>query len=149
MSETLRVARLFFVLLALAATGRWLMGTFGVPYERGHHIFSIVILTVYSCLLFGAFTRRWLDYRLIQAGLLGVVMGLSGQVLIFILTILSYALGLNTYFNHPTALNASEALPLGSAIGVRLGGLVGNTIGAGITACLGWALGGLLPKRPA
>jgi hypothetical protein len=147
MSDTLRVARLFFVLLVLVATGRWLMGTFHVPYERGHHIFSIVILTVYSCLFYGAFTRRWLDYRLIQAGLLGVVMGLAGQVLIFFLTIVSYGFGLNTYFNHPTALNASEALPLTQAIGVRLGGLVGNTIGAGITASLGWALGGLLPKQ--
>ena len=149
MSDTLKVARLFFVLLVLVATGRWLMGTFHVPYEKGHHIFSIVILTVYSCLFFGAFTRRWLDYRLIQAGLLGVVMGLAGQVLIFALTILSYALGLDTYFNHPTALNATEALSLGQAIGVRLGGLIGNTIGAGITACLGWALGGLLPNRSA
>jgi hypothetical protein len=76
-------------------------------------------------------------------------MGLGGQVLIFALTILSYAFGLDTYFNHPTALNATEALSLGQAIGVRLGGLIGNTIGAGITACLGWALGGLLPNRSA
>lgn len=149
MADTLRVARLFFVLLVLVATGRWLMGTFHVPYVRGHHVFSIVILTVYSCLFFGAFTRRWLDYRLIQAALLGVVMGLSGQVLIFILTVVSYAFGLETYFNHPTALNAPETLPFGPAVAVRLGGLVGNTIGAGITACLGWALGGLLPRRSA
>ncbi len=80
MAETLRVARLFFVLLALVTTGRWLMGTFGVPYEEGHHIFSIVILTVFSCLYYGAFTRRWLDYRLINALMLGVVMGLAGLV---------------------------------------------------------------------
>ena len=147
MSETLRVTRLFFVLLVLVATGRWLMGTLHVPYEKGHHVFSIVILTAFSCLYYGAFTRRWLDYRLVQAGMLGVVMGLSGQVLILLLTALSYALGLETYFNHPTALNAPGALSLGSAMGVRLSGLVGNSIGSGIAACLGWALGGLLPKR--
>ena len=75
MAETLRVARLFFVLLVLVTTGRWLMGTFGVPYEKGHHVFSVVILTIFSCLYYGAFTRRWLDYRLIQAGMLGVIFG--------------------------------------------------------------------------
>jgi hypothetical protein len=122
------------------------MGTFGVPYENGHHIFSIVILTVFSCLYYGAFTRRWLDYRLIQAVLLGVLMGLAGQILILVLTAVSYALGMQSYFNHPTALNAPEALSFGTAMGVRLGGLVGNSIGAGITAALGWALGGLLPR---
>jgi hypothetical protein len=147
MAATLRVARLFFVLLVLVVTGRWLMGTFGVPYEDGHHIFSIVILTVFSCLYYGAFTRRWLDYRLIQAVLLGVVMGLAGQILILVLTAVSYGLGLETYFNHPTALNALEALSFGKAMGVRLGGLVGNSIGSGITAALGWALGGLLPRK--
>jgi hypothetical protein len=146
MSETLRVARLFFVLLVLVVTGRWLLGTLHVPYEKGHHVFSVVILTAYSCLYYGAFTRRWLDFRLVQAGTLGVVMGLSGQSLILLLTALSYGLGLQTYFNHPTALNAAEALSLGPAMVVRLNGLVGNSIGAGILACLGWALGGVLPS---
>jgi hypothetical protein len=147
MAETLRVARLFLVLLVVVTLGRWLMGTFGVPYEKGHHIFSIVILTTFSCLYYGAFTRRWLDYRLMNAVMLGVVMGLAGQVLILILTVLSYGLGIQSYFNHPTALNSPTALPFGQAMGVRLGGLVGNSIGAGIVAALGWALGGLLPKR--
>ena len=147
MADMLRVARLFFVLLALVTTGRWLMGTFGVPYENGHHVFSIVILTAFSCIYYGAFTRRWLDYRLIQAVMLGVVMGLAAQILILLLTAASYGFGLETYFNHPTALNAPGALPFGAAMGVRLGGLVGNSIGAGIVACLGWALGGLLPKK--
>jgi len=72
MADMLRVARLFLVLLALVTAGRWLMGTFGVPYENGHHVFSIVILTAFSCIYYGAFTRRWLDYRLIQAVMLGV-----------------------------------------------------------------------------
>jgi len=64
-----------------------------------------------------------------------------------VLTALSYALGLDTYFNHPTALNAPEALSFGKAMGVRLNGLIGNSIGAGITTALGWALGGLLPRQ--
>jgi hypothetical protein len=147
MAETLRVARLFFVLLVIVATGRWLMGTFDVPYANGHHVFSIVILTIYASLFYGAFTRRWRDFRLIQAALLGVTMGLAAQLVILLLTVMSYALGLDTYYNHPTALNAPEALPFGQALGVRFGGLIGNSIGSGIVAALGWALGGLVPKR--
>jgi hypothetical protein len=147
MADMLKVARLFFVLLILVVVGRWLMGTLGVPYEDGHHVFSIVILTVFSCLYYGAFTRRWLDYRLVNAAMLGVVMALAGQILIILLTVVSYALGLQTYFNHPTALNVPEAVGLGQALGIRLSGLVANTIGAGIAGCLGWALGGLLPRK--
>jgi hypothetical protein len=147
MAATLRVARLYFVLLAVVTAGRWLMGTFGVPYADGHHIFSIVILTVFSCLYYGAFTRRWLDHRLIQAVLLGVLMGLTSQIVILVLTAVSYALGMETYFNHPTALNSPVALSFGRAMVVRVSGLIGNSIGAGITAALGWALGGLLPRR--
>ena len=150
MAETLRVARLFFVLLVLVAAGRWLMGIKGVPYQDGHHYFSIVILTAFSCLYYGAFTRRWLDYRMMNALLLGVVMGLAGQILIVVLTVASYAFGLETYFNHPRAVmgpGVVDSVPLAAALVSRGGGLVANTIAAGIVACLGWALGGLLPKK--
>ena len=48
MAEMLRMARLYFVLLAITAGGRWLMGAFDVPYEEGHYFFSISILTIIS-----------------------------------------------------------------------------------------------------
>ncbi len=82
-----------------------------------------------------------------QAMRMGFVIGLSGQVVIFVLTLASYALDTATYFTHPTALNASEAVPLAQALLIRLGGLVGNSISAGIVGALGWAIGGLLPER--
>jgi hypothetical protein len=150
MAETIKVARLFLVLLVVVTTGRWLMGTFGVPYEVGHHIFSIVILTIYACLFYGAFSRRWLDYKLVQAVMLGVLMGLAAQILILLLTVLSYGLGLHTYFNHPRAVlgpGTVDPVPFGRALVSRAIGLVGNSITAGIVAALGWALGGVLPKR--
>jgi hypothetical protein len=147
MSEDLRLARPFFVLLGCTAAGRLALGALGVPYARGHHVFSIVILTVFSCLYYGAFLRRLRGYRLMQAMRMGFVIGLSGQVVIFVLTLASYALHTATYFTHPTALNASEALPLAQAMLIRLGGLVGNSISAGIVGALGWAIGGLLPER--
>ena len=45
MAAKLKVAQLYLVLLGIVTLGRWLQGTFGVPYDRGHHVFSIVVLT--------------------------------------------------------------------------------------------------------
>ena len=44
--EYLKVARPFLVLLAIFAVGRWSMGVAGVDYTKGHHVFSLVTLTV-------------------------------------------------------------------------------------------------------
>ena len=148
MAELLRVARLYFVLLAVVVIGRLLLGVFHVPYARGTQVFSVVILTIFACLFYGAFCRRWHDYRLIQAAGLGVLMGAASQLVILVLTVASYGLGLSTYFVHPTALGATatDVVPFERAVVVRLGGLVGNSIFAGIVAALGWALGALLPE---
>jgi hypothetical protein len=146
MAELLRVARLYFVLLAIVAVGRLLLGAFHVPYARGTQVFSVVILTLFASLFYGAFCRRWHDYRLIQAVALGVLMGAASQLAILVLTVASYGLGVSTYFVHPTALGATDAVPFERALVVRLGGLVGNSIFAGIVAALGWALGALLPE---
>ena len=149
MAETLRLARPYLVLLGIVALGRWLQGTFHVPYDRGHHVFSIVTLTLLSTVYYGIFTRRWRGYRLLQAVVLGFTLGLINQVLIFVLTVVSYALDLQTFFNHPRALNREDltTVPFALALQVRAGGLVGNSIFAGIAGALGWAFGGLLPEK--
>ena len=147
LSENLKLARLYLVLLALFALARWLQGSFGVPYDRGHHVFSIVTLTVMSCLYYGAFCRRWRGARLLQAVGFAFLLGLLSQLVIFAATLLSYALDLQTYFNNPRALNVTEPVELIRAAGIRAGGLLANSIFAGITGALGWALGGLLPEK--
>ncbi len=147
MARMLHLARPYFVLLAVFAVGRWLLGTRGVPYEKGHHVFSLVILTLMSAFFYGAFTRRWLEFRVLRAMGLGALLALSAQVVIVLLTLLSYALGLQTYFNHPRALGAEGPLTLAQALPVRLGGVVGNTLLSSIAAGLGWALGALLPDE--
>jgi hypothetical protein len=145
-----RIARPFFVLLVIFATARWLQGTvFGVPYERGTWLFSIVILTVMASLFSTAYTRRWLGWGLGRAALFAMFLAFTAQVVILLSTVASYAAGLSTYFNHPTALNQPEAVGMGQALGIRLGGLVVNTLIGGIGGALGWALGGLLPADPA
>ena len=52
--ENLRLARPFLVLLLLFAVGRWTMGVRGVEYAKGHHVFSLVALTVMSCIFYAA-----------------------------------------------------------------------------------------------
>jgi len=150
MAENLRLARLYLLLLAIFTVGRWLLGTFGVPYVKGHHVFSIVILTINAAIFYGAFCRRWRRFRLWQAAGLALTMGLVSQVVVFAATLLSYALGVHTYFNHPTAVLGPEAgvtvVPFGQAMLSRLGGLIVNPILTGIAGALGWAMGGLLPE---
>jgi hypothetical protein len=149
MAAWFRLARLYLVLLAVVTVGRFLM--FKVPYERGHHYFSIVILTLFASIFYGAFVRRWLGFSIGRAALTTLGFGLASQVLIFVATLASYALGLDTYFTHPRALNqeAMSSVPFGQAMAIRMFGLVVNPLNAALAGALGWALGALLPASPA
>jgi hypothetical protein len=147
LAQHLRILRLYFLLLALFTVGRLAMTA--VPYEKGHQVFSLVTLTALSAIYYGAFSRRWLGYRVSQAALLGVLIGLSAQIVIFTVTLVSYSLGFDNYFTNPRALLGVNAPPdpiaFGPAMAMRAGGLFANTITATIVGCLGWAMGGLLP----
>ena len=145
--QYLRLGRLYFALLAIFTIGRWVTGVRGVPYDRGRDWFSIVIMTALGVFFYAAFTRRWLGYRLFAAVGLAMTLGFFSQVVIFSATALSYALGIDTYFTHPTALNVPAPIPVGEAMIRRASGLIGNTIFSGIIGALGWALGGLLPEK--
>jgi hypothetical protein len=147
MGQHLRLARLFFVLLALVAAGRWILGFKQVPYAGGTHIFSIVTLTIFGAVFYGAFVRRWMGYSILQAALLGAILGLAAQIVILLSTVVSYGLGLETYFTFPRALNVDTPIAFTEALTRRLGGLFFNTLTAGITGAIGWAFGGLLPER--
>lgn len=149
LKEYARVARPFFVMLAIVTVGRWLMGTvFPVPYERGTAVFSIVTLTLFASLFSTAFLRRWLGWRLATAAGFAMFMAVVAQLVIWSSTVASYALGIASYFDNPMALNRqSEPVGFAAAMGFRAVGLVANTLLNGIAGALGWALGGLLPPR--
>lgn len=149
MAEYLRISRLYVVLLAIFAVARFAQGAMGVDYARAHHVFSIFILTVMASVFHAAFYRRWRGFRLMQAVTLGATFGLIAQVVIFLATVLSYAAGIQTFFNHPTALNQESAVPLGRAIAIRAPALLIFPIINAIAAAIGWALGGLLPETAA
>ena len=147
--EYTRLARPYFVLLAIVTAGRWLMGTaFGVPYEKGTSVLSIVTLTLFASIFSAGFTRRWLGYRLPEAAGFAMYMAFVSQLVVLLSTVASYALGISSYFNNPMALNRQvEPLGFAAALGFRAGGLVVNTLLNGIAGALGWSLGGLLPVR--
>ena len=145
MRENLQQARLYFVLLGLCTAGRWGAGLGGVKYEEGHQFFSIVILTVLSCLYYPAFLRRSRGDGVMQGMTIGALFGLASQCVILVSTLLSYLLGIETYFNHPRALNVDVPIGLMPAMGTRLMGLVANSLVCTLVGALGWALGALLP----
>jgi len=144
--EYFRLARPFLVLLAIFALGRWTLGVRGLDYTKGHHVFSLVTLTVLGVAFYAAFARRWLAYPIMRAVGLAMTLGFCAQLVILVLTAVSYMLGIDTYFNHPTALNAEGPVAFGPALGGRVGGLVVNVMLAGIAGALGWFIGGLLPE---
>ena len=93
-----------------------------------------------------AFARAFLGYRMWEAARLAMTLGLVSQVAIFLATAFSYVVGIQSYFNHPIALNQPAPVGLGQALVIRAGGLVVNTLACGITGAMGWGLGALLPK---
>jgi hypothetical protein len=144
--ENLRVARFYFVLLGLFTAGRWLQSLVHQDYAKGHQVFSIVTLTFLSSAYFAAFCRKWRGYTLLQAVMLGMMLGLAAQIVIFLSTAASYALGMHTFFNHPRALNVETEISVNEALTIRALGLVRGPIANGVAAFLGWLMGGVLPE---
>jgi hypothetical protein len=146
MSDYIRFSRLPILLLVLFMGGRFVLGGRGIPYERGTWIFSMVVLSWLSAFYFAGFSRRMRGYKWYQGMLVGATIALSAQILIFLATLISYIFGAETYFNHPTALNVDEAVGMGQAMGIRVFGLIVNTIMASICGLLGWVGGKLIPE---
>lgn len=141
--------RLPFLLITIWAIARFSLGLAGVPYApRGNAMFSIVGLTLISSIYFGALSRRVGEFGWGGTALIGAVIGLFAQILIFTATVISHISDLNTYFVHWDALNVAEGtvVPMGRAMIIRAVGLISNTIYATLFALIGRALSGLAPK---
>lgn len=148
MGAYLKLARFYLALLAIFAVGRWLLGTaLQVPYEKATDKLSIVIMTLFASVFYAAFCRKWRGFGILEAIAFAALLGFLSQVVIFCATVASYALGLQTYFNHPIALNSDAPVPFAAAIVRRAGGILGGVVSNGIFGAVGWLLGGLLPER--
>ena len=150
MGEYLRVARLYAIVLAIFTIGRLAMGWRGVPYAQGHHVFSLVTLSLMASAFYGAFCRKWRGYYVTQAMGVGLTIGVLGQIVILLATLGSFAFHADTYFVNPRAVTGSDSaspVTFGQALGSRLGGAVINAIINAIAAALGWVMGAVLPER--
>lgn len=149
-SRVLRFVRLPLVLIFIWAALRLLVGLRGVPYApRGNAMFSVVGLTIISCIYFGAMSRRVGGFNWVGTILVGFLIGLWAQILVIAATLFSLLTGRETYYTHWDALNIPEGThaTMSQAITIRAGGLVANIIIAIIMALIGRAVfGALAPK---
>src|SRR5918998_3501012 len=123
--RVLRFVRLPLVLIVIWTIARFSVGLAGTPYApRGNAMFSIVGLTIISALIYGAMSKRVGGFSWVGTILIGVVLGLFSQILIFTATLVSYVANLNTYFIHWDALNIPEGtiVPMKQALMARAGG---------------------------
>ena len=149
--RVLRYVRLPLVLLVIWAALRFMMQpVFKAPYEpRGNAAFSIAAVTIISCLIYGAMSYRVGRFSWLGTVLVGVVIGLSAQLLIFTATLVSFVAGIETYFTHWDALNLERGAraEMGPAMTGRAGGLIAGPIFATIAALIGRAVFGKLAPR--
>lgn len=148
--RVLRFVRLPLVLLVIWTIARFSIGLAGVPYTpRGNAMFSIVGLTVICALIFGAMSKRVGGFSWVGTILIGIVLGLFSQILIFTATLISYLANLNTYFTHWDALNIPEGTtaPMAQAMTARAGGLLFGPIMITVMTLIGRAVFGALSPR--
>ena len=148
MARNLRLARPFAVLVLLFAAIRFsLQPFFHVARENGRaQSISVVVLTLISASLYGAFLRRFKGFTLGQSMVQGLTLGVIAQIVVLLATVLSYVADIPTFFNSPDALNQTTEVGLGAALAQRTVGLIVNSILAAIAGAIGWILGALLPE---
>ena len=150
-ARVLRYVRLPLALLVIWAALRFMMQpVFNAPYEpRGNAAFSIAAVTILSCLIYGAMSNRVGRFNWLGTALVGAVIGLSAQLLIFTATLVSFAAGIDTYFTHWDALNLPRdtRAQMGPAMTARAGGLLVGPLFGAVFALIGRAVFGKLAPR--
>jgi hypothetical protein len=147
--RVLKFVRLPLVIVAIYAIARFLIGLNGVPYApRGNAMFSVLAATIISSFLFGGLSGKVGKFGWGGAALTGTIIGIWAQLFVFGLTVLSYLMNANTYYNHWDSLNVPEGtvMPMSQAVVSRAVGLVVNAIIATVIALIGRACGALAPS---
>ena len=147
MKQYLSLLRLYFVLLAIFTIGRWALSLAGYEYDATHQVFSLVILTYLSAAYYAFIIRRFLTGGVKRAMMVGVTVALVSQLVILLSTAISYMAGMDTFWNASRALNQEAAVGLGQAMGIRVQGLIANSIVNGIVAAIGYGIAAVAPKE--
>jgi hypothetical protein len=148
-NKLIHFIRLPLLLILIFAIARFSLGIAGVPYApRGNAMFSIAAVSLISSFYFGALAGRVPELGWKGVILIGIIIGLFSQILIFTATLISYLANLNTYFIHWDALNVPEGttMPMAQALRSRLGGLVFGPITMALVALIGRLFSFLAPK---
>ncbi len=150
LSKVIRFVRLGLLVLFVFAVGRLILGLAGVAYApRGNAIFSVVMQTIVTSLYFGALSKRVGGFSWSGTILTGATIGVWAQILVFTLTVVSFAAGLeNSFYLTRDALGIQppatiEWVPL---LISRAVGFVVNTIIAIVFASIGRLLAPLAPS---
>jgi hypothetical protein len=148
LGRAFRFIRLPLLLLVIFAVVRLSLGAAGIPYApRGSAMSSMFVLTLISSFYYGALSRKVGGFGWGGTLLIGYLIGLSSQILIFLATWLSYTANIETsYFRHWDFLDVSAGtiVPMATALWNRLGPLVAGPIITMVPAIIGRALGGLV-----
>lgn len=148
MPKPTKLASPFWVVLLIFTVVRLYFGAKGVPYEHPRiAAVSIVTLTFVAAALTAALARGLAGLSLKDAAKTGALMGLYAQVVIFTMTMISIAAGIQTYFNYPAAINdelIGQTITFANALPPRLGGLVIGPITAAVAAMIGWVIGAVM-----
>ena len=147
MGDKIRFVRLAIVLLLITFIGRLVMGALGASYEATNRVFSMVILQVHLALLFGAFARPQRGYGIFGAMTVGLLIGLTSQILIVAGTAGSYILNVQTHFTDAVALNVTAPVGFSEAMKIRAQGLVVNCVMSTVAAAIGCGLSFLIPDQ--
>ncbi len=149
LSRVLRFVQLPLLLLGIWTVLRFALGVSGVPYTpRGNAMISVFGLTIISCIYYGALSVRVGGFSWLGTLLAGAVIALTGQIYIFIATLISYVGGFdNSYFLHWDALNVAEGtvVPMAKGMMTRAGGFIAGPITGAIAATIGRLLNRLAP----
>lgn len=143
-----KLASPFWVILLIFTVIRIVAGAQGVPYEHPRIAsVSIVTLTFTAAALTAALARGLSGLTLKDAAKTGALMGLYAQVVIFSMTVISIAMGVETYFNYPAAINdqlVGQTITFANGLPPRIGGLIFGPLTAAIAAMIGWGIGAVM-----
>lgn len=149
--RVLRFVRLPLLLIVIWTVLRFINGpVFGTPYApRGNAMFSIVGLTIICAFIYGALSKRVGNFSWVGTILIGLVIGLAAQIMIFTATLISYLAKVDTYFTHWDALNIPEGTTatMAQAMTARAGGLLFGPILIIVVTLIGRAVFGALAPR--
>jgi hypothetical protein len=148
--RVLKFVRLPLFLILIFAVIRFMMGVNGTPYTpRSNAASSIVVAYFISCFYFGALSGRVGGLGWGGTVLVGLIIGLFSQILIFTASLVSFMAHINaSYFINWDNLNLPEGtvVTMEQVLRARAGGLVFGPIPAIVLALIGRVLGVLAPN---